>query len=111
MKISKIELARKISQLKGIVPKKTTIDALRGILVQDGYLIASNTELTVKATLEGIDGDNFIIPAKAFDLITNLPAGDVSVICDGDVVTIQWGVLRINSKPYRLNSLHMQEVI
>lgn len=54
MKISKIELARKISQLKGIVPKKTTINALQGILVQDGYLIASNTELTVKATLEGI---------------------------------------------------------
>lgn len=94
MKISKIELARKISQLKGIVPKKTTIDALQGILVQDGYLIASNTELTVKATLGGIDGDNFIIPAKAFDLITNLPAGDVSVTCDGDVVTIQMGSIK-----------------
>lgn len=94
MKISKIELARKISQLKGIVPKKTTINALQGILVQDGYLIASNTELTVKATLEGIDGDNFIIPAKAFDLITNLPAGDVSVTCDGDVVTIQMGSIK-----------------
>lgn len=39
MKISKVELARKISQLKGIVPKKTTIDALKGILVQDGHLL------------------------------------------------------------------------
>lgn len=45
MKIDKNELAKKIGQLKGIVPSKTTSEALRGVLYKDGYLIASNTEL------------------------------------------------------------------
>lgn len=79
MKIEKAELAQKINKLKSIVPKKTVIPALQGILVQDGYLIANNMELTVKAKIEGIDGESFIIPAKAFDLINNLPDGVVEI--------------------------------
>lgn len=46
MKIDKNELSRKIAQIKGIVPKTTTIEALQGVLLKDGYLIASNTEVT-----------------------------------------------------------------
>ena len=76
MKIDKNELAKKIGQLKGIVPSKTTSEALRGVLYKDGYLIASNTELTVKAKLEAEESNpdgRFIIPEKAFDLISNMP--------------------------------------
>lgn len=79
MKIEKAALAQKISKLKSVVPKKTTTPVLQGILVQDGYLVASNMELTVRAKIEGADRESFIIPAKAFDLINNLPDGDIEI--------------------------------
>ena len=80
MKIKKMELAQKINKLKSVVPKQTPTPVLQGILVQDGYLIASNIEMTVKAKIEGADGEAFIIPAKAFDLINNLPDGEIEVV-------------------------------
>ena len=79
MKVNKVELSKKIDKIKNIVPKNSSIPALMGILVQDGYLIASNQELTVKAKLEGAEGEEFIIPSRAFDLIKNLPDGDVNI--------------------------------
>lgn len=100
MKIEKTELAKKISQLKSVVPKKTTIDALQGILVDEGYLIAANNELTVKAKLEGVEGEKFIIPAKAFDLINSLPAGDVTLTHKNDEVTIQMGKIKNKFKTH-----------
>lgn len=42
MRINKSELSKKIGQLKGIVPSRTTIEALKGVLCSDGYLIASD---------------------------------------------------------------------
>lgn len=90
MKIQKAELAQKIGKLKGIVPKKTMTPILQGILVQNGYLIASNTEMTVKTKLEGIDDECFIIPQKAFDLINNLPDGEIEIAAEkNEVVTIK----------------------
>ena len=44
MKIQKTELAAKLNQIKGVVPKKTTMPILQGILVKEGYLIANNLE-------------------------------------------------------------------
>jgi DNA polymerase III sliding clamp (beta) subunit (PCNA family) len=79
MRIGSRELTKKINELKNTVPKKTTIPALQGILVKDGYLIASNMEMTVKAKIEGADNDFFIIPGKTFDLIANLPDGEVEI--------------------------------
>ena len=49
MKIQKTELAQKLNKIKSVVPKKTTQAVLQGILVKDGYLIANNMEMTVKA--------------------------------------------------------------
>lgn len=100
MKIDKTELARKISQLKSVVPKKTTIDALQGILVDEGYLIAANNELTVKAKLEGVEGERFVIPAKAFDLINNLPAGEVTVTGAKSEVTVQMDKIKNKFKTF-----------
>lgn len=99
MKIEKNELARKIGQLKSIVPSRTTMDALKGVLYKDGYLIASDTELTVKAKLEDIqDGlvstQPFIIPSKAFELIRSLPAGELELDASGDSVTIKQGKIK-----------------
>lgn len=90
MKIQKAELAQKIGKLKGIVPKKTMTPILQGILVKDGYLIASNAEMTVKTKLEGIEDECFIIPAKAFDLINNLPDGEIEITAEkNEVITIK----------------------
>ncbi len=90
MRVQKTELAEKLHKMKGIVPKKTTIPALQGILVQDGFLIASNTEMTVKVKLEGAENEYFIIPERAFDLISNLPDGEVMISVTGkNTITIQ----------------------
>ena len=81
MKIQKTDLAQKLNKIKGVVPKKTTMPVLQGILVRDGYLIASNMEMTVKAKIEGTEGESFIIPERAFDLINNLPDGEMEIRC------------------------------
>ena len=69
MKVQKYEITRVIDKLKSIVQKNDQFPALGGILVKDGYLIASDTNLTVKAKLEGMEEETepFIIPAKAFE--------------------------------------------
>ena len=79
MKIQKTELAMKLNKIKGVVPKKNTMPVLQGILVKNGYLIANNMEMTVKAKLEGTEDECFIIPERAFDLISNLPDGEVDI--------------------------------
>jgi len=95
MLIEKTELAKKIDKLKSIVPKSSNNPSLMGILVQDGYLIASNGEMTIKAKLEGVEGESFIIPSKAFDLIKNLPEGVVSFTEDDKhILTIKTGKIK-----------------
>ena len=89
MIVQKSILSQKISKLKNVVPKKPTISALQGVLVKEGYLIANNLEMTVKAKLDGMEDETFIIPMKAFDLIGNLPDGDVEVIAAAGTITIK----------------------
>ena len=84
MKLQKVELAQKLNKIKGVVPKKTTMPVLQGILVSDGYLIANNMEMTVKAKIGGTEGEAFIIPERAFDLISNLPDGEVEISATAD---------------------------
>ena len=79
MLVKKYEISRVIDKLKSIVQKNDRFPALGGILVKDGYLIASNTEITLKVKLEASVGNYFIIPLKALDLIKNLPDGDVEI--------------------------------
>lgn len=90
MKIQKTDLAQKLNKIKGVVPKKTTMPVLQGVLVRDGYLIANNMEMTVKAKIEGIEGESFIIPERAFDLINNLPDGEMEIsAAAGNIITIK----------------------
>lgn len=90
MKIQKTELAQKLNKIKGVVPKKTTMPVLQGILVRDGYLIANNMEMTVKAKIEGTEGESFIIPERAFDLINNLPDGEMEIsVVANNTITIK----------------------
>lgn len=95
MKVDKAELSQKIGKLKGVVPKKSNTPVMQSILVKDGYLIGSNQELTVQAKLEGAESESFLIPAKAFDLIQNLPDGEVEITSDTDhVITIKAGKIK-----------------
>ncbi len=90
MKIQKTVLAQKLNKIKGVVPKKTTMPVLQGILVRDGYLIANNMEMTVKAKIEGTEGESFIIPERAFDLINTLPDGEMEIsVAAGNIITIK----------------------
>lgn len=90
MKIQKTELAQKLNKIKSVVPKKTTQAVLQGVLVKDGYLIANNMEMTVKAKIEGTEGESFIIPERAFDLINNLPDGEMEIkVTSKDMITIK----------------------
>lgn len=90
MKIQKAELAQKIGKLKAVVPKKSKTPILQGILVKEGYLIASNTEMTVKSKIERTEEETFIIPSKAFDFISNLPDGEVEIVAEkNDTITIK----------------------
>ena len=75
MKIQKTELATKLNQIKGVVPKKTTMPILQGILVKEGYLIANNLEMTVKAKLEGTEENALLFRREPLTLsITCLTA-------------------------------------
>ena len=96
MKINKNELSGKLSQLKSIVPAKPVNEALKGVLYADGYLIASDTNVTVKARLEGIEDvvEPFIIPAKAFDFINSLPSGELEISIDDGNIIFETGKIR-----------------
>lgn len=90
MRIQKAELAAKLNRIKGVVPKKTNRAILQGILVKDGYLTATNLEMTVRAKIGDTAGECFIIPERAFDLINSLPDGEVDVSATaGNTITIR----------------------
>lgn len=89
MRVQKAELAQKINKIKSVVPKKTALPALQGILIKDGYLIANNTELSIKVKLDSAGEESFIIPLRAFDLINNLPDGEIEIIPKGNVIIIK----------------------
>lgn len=89
MRIQKAELATKLNKVKGVVPKKTSMSVLQGVLVKDGYLIANNLEMTVKAKIEGTENECFIIPERAFDLINNLPDGEIDIEVANNTMTIK----------------------
>ncbi len=79
MLIQKEELSKKIESMKSIVPKGGMVAAIQGILLQNGCLTATNLEITVRAKLEGAGEESFVIPQKAFDLIKNLPDGEMEI--------------------------------
>lgn len=90
MKIQKTELAAKLNKIKGVVPKRPQMAVLQGVLVKGGYLIANNLEMAIKAKIGGTDGETFIIPERAFDLINNLPDGEVDISVTGkDTIAIK----------------------
>ena len=84
MKISSAELAKKIKEGKGFVPNRTPMQALFSLLVKNGYLIASNTEMTVMVKLEGMENisEEFLLPPKAYNVLANMTVGDTEITTD-----------------------------
>lgn len=90
MIVQKAEFVNKLNKIKGVVPKNTTMPVLKGVLVANGYLIANNMEMTVKTKIEGAEGESFIIPERAFDLINNLPEGEMEIsVTANETITIK----------------------
>ena len=89
MKIRKAELIKKLNMVKNIVPKKTTLPVLQGVVVENGYMIANDMEISASVKLEYEGADGFIIPMKAFDLISSLPDGDIEIEVEGNAMTIK----------------------
>ena len=84
MRAQKYEIARILDRVKSVVQKNSAYPAMEGVLVTDGCFTGSNMELTIQVKSEACRGDSFIIPAKAFDLIKNLPDGEVEIKEDGE---------------------------
>lgn len=111
MRTKKYEIARAIDKLKSVVQKNDTIPALSGILVKDGYLISSNREITIHIRFEDSAGENFIIPMKAFDLIKNLPEGDVEISADAkNIVTIKMDKIKNSYQSHPANAFIFQNI-
>lgn len=89
MRIQKAELAAKISALKSIALHKSSIPATQGILVKDGKLTAYDLTIGMTATLDGSQGDEFILPPKAIEMIEKLPDGWVEITAKNDTVTLK----------------------
>ncbi len=115
MKIQQTELAAKLNKIKGVVPKKTTLPVLRGILVKEGYLIANNLEMTVKVKVEGIGDECFIIPERAFDLINNLPDGEIDIsVKAGNTIVIKADKIQnkyqtVDAEQFPVTGIHKDE--
>lgn len=109
MKIQKKELAAKLNKIKGVVPKKGTKEILHNILVKNNYLIASDMEMSIKAKLKGEEDEIFLIPERAFDLIDNLPNGEIEILAGKDnTITIKAD--KIENKYQTMDALMFPEI-
>jgi DNA polymerase-3 subunit beta len=89
MKIEQHEIARKLKQMKSVVPSKATLPSFEGILFSQNTLTANNLELAMTATLPIESAEEFILPKKAIEMIENLPDGEIYIHADGEKITIK----------------------
>ena len=95
MRIQKSELVQKLNKVRNVIPKRCSVAVLQSVLVQDGTFIATNIELTVKVKAEGSEGESFLIPERALEVINNLPDGEVEISAtEGNSIVIQMGTIR-----------------
>lgn len=107
MKIDKEELANKLAKVKNVVPSRTTIPVLQNVLLSNGYLTATDTQLALQVILEGSEGERMLIPSSAFDLISSLPDGEIDISNDdprqlmvrNDMMNVSYAVQEIDDFP------------
>lgn len=88
MKIKKSVISPLLKQLKSIVPPKTICET-PGVLVENGNLVATNTEMTVWAKLSEDTESKFVLPIKAIDLIESLSDELIEIIEKDGRITIK----------------------
>lgn len=89
MIVQKSIIAPKLAKLKTILSSKGTDVVSEGVLFRDNCLTATNYEICIKSIIDINSKENFIIPAKAIDLIENLPDGPLEIIPDGNNIRIK----------------------
>lgn len=101
MKIMRYELARAIDKVKSIVKENDAFPALGGVLVEGDKITASNQEMTMVVKLGAVGDDSFILPIRSFDLIRNMPEGEIEIISDSNnTVTIMTNRIRNSYQSY-----------
>lgn len=92
MKIGKNELSSKLNRLRGIVPKKSLVRSLEGVLVRQDRIIANDTE--VCASIDIAEGFEFIMPAEEMELIGKFPNDDINFEDESTVISVRAGKIR-----------------
>lgn len=94
MKIYKGDITNKLAMLKKAIPPKADAECLRGVLVKDCMMTATNLAITIQTPIESEPEERFIIPVKGIEIIENLPDGMVEIqpvkegqllICSGKI--------------------------
>lgn len=98
MKIEKSDIAGKLAMLKNAIPSKPPFECMKGVLLKDGFLTATNLELTISAAVECNPGETFIIPQRAVEMIENLPDGQVEIVAEGKGESIRIRAGTINNR-------------
>lgn len=89
MRIEKSTLTQAMNRVKGIIPRKTSIPSLQGLLVKDGKLIANNLEVMATVPLGIISDESFIIPDNMVGFINSLPNDTVDINVDETSITVK----------------------
>ena len=84
MKIDKSEIAGKLAMLRKTIPSKTDIECLRGVLVTDRTMTATNLNTTLQTTIDCDPAERFILPIKAIEMIESLPEGVIEIQAEKD---------------------------
>ena len=99
MILNRNDLTEKINRIKSVANRKTTMPALQCLYIRNGYLIASDSELTVSVKLEGTEGQSVLLPPKAFALIPAMTATEISIEQDAKFgLEISGGSIRTKIK-------------
>ena len=95
MKIDKSELVKKISVLEKVIPSKSSIACMEGILVRDGRMCANDLQNAISIATPEAENECFIIPRKAIAMAKSLPDGLVQITPQTDnSIVIKAGTIR-----------------
>lgn len=114
MRTDKQTLESGLKKLKDVAAKNRILPIYSGILVQDGYMIASNSAYSVKLPIDsGLDHDaGFILMPDAINLISNLPAGDVEITKEGaGTIRVKGGKVKANFQSHDVSEFALMPKI
>ena len=99
MILNRNDLTEKINRIKSVANRKTPMPVVQCLYIHDGYLIASDSELTVSVKLEGTEGQSVLLPPKAFALIPAMESTEISIEQDKNFhLEISGGSIRTKIK-------------